>query len=169
MAFGATSIKGLALRFLARREHSRVELERKLRRRIEDSAEDSADDGKAGSSEGRAEVRIAAALDDLVAKDLLSDRRTAESVLRTQGQKFGIRRLKQTLLSKGLEADLVTSTLAQARLTELQRAQDIWRRRFGQPAGDAKDRARQIRFLAGRGFDFETIRSVVQAREEDGA
>jgi len=161
MAFGAISIKGLALRFLARREHSRAELERKLRRRVEDSAEDGA--------EGSAAVRIAATLDDLVAKNLLSEHRTAESVLRTQGQKFGVRRLKQTLLSKGLEADLVASTLAQARLTELQRAQEIWRRRFGQPAGDVKERARQMRFLAGRGFDIETIQRVVRPTDEDNA
>ena len=155
MAFGALSVKGQALRYLAQREHSRVELERKLARQVEDLPEASA------------AAQIAVALDELTAKGLLSDTRTAESVLRSQGARFGARRLKQTLQQKGLEPALVASTLQQARATELERAREVWRRRFGAPAPDAAGRAKQMRFLAGRGFEGEVIRRVVQAAEDD--
>ncbi len=155
MGFGALSVKGRALRYLAQREHSRSELERKLARFVEDQPE------------APAQQQIAAALDELAAKGLLSDQRTADSVLRSQGARFGSRRLKQAMQAKGLEPALVASTLQQARTTELERAREVWRRRFGAPAEDAAGRARQMRFLAGRGFDGDVIRRVVQASDDD--
>jgi regulatory protein len=103
----------------------------------------------------------------LAAKGLLSEARTAESVLRSQGARFGARRLRQTLQAKGLDAELVSSTLQKARATELERAREVWRRRFGTPAADATERARQMRFLAGRGFEGDVIRRVVQAQDDE--
>jgi regulatory protein len=147
---GGLSVKGRALRYLAQREHSRQELERKLARFVEDQPE------------LPAQVQIASALDDLAAKDLLSDARAAQSVLNGQGQRYGSRRLKQTLQSKGLDADLVSSTLQQARATELARAHEVWRRRYGEGATDAAGRAKQMRFLAGRGFDGDVIQRVMR-------
>jgi len=155
MGFGALSVKGRALRYLAQREHSRVELERKLARYVEDQPE------------ATARQQITAALDELAAKGLLSDQRTADSVLSGQGARYGSRRLKQTLQTKGLPAALISSTLQQARATELERAREVWRRRFGMPAEDAAGRAKQMRFLAGRGFDGDVIRRVVQSVDED--
>jgi regulatory protein len=155
MSFGALSVKGRALRHLAQREHSRVELERKLARFVEDLPD------------APAQQQIAAALDELVAKDLLSESRTAASVLHSLGARYGSRRLKQTLQLKGLAPELVSATLQQARSTELERAREVWRRRFGAPAADAADRARQMRFLAGRGFDGDVIRRVVQAGDDE--
>lgn len=155
MGFGALSVKGRALRYLAQREHSRVELERKLARHVEDTPEASA------------LAQIAAALDELAARDLLSDVRAAESVLSAQGRRYGARRLKQTLQSKGLAPELVASTLQQAKATELERARAVWQRRFGAPAEDAAARAKQMRFLAGRGFEGEVIRRVVQAQDDE--
>jgi regulatory protein len=155
VSFAALSVKGRALRYLSQREHSRVELERKLARHVQDTEDASAP------------AQIAAALDDLAAKGLLSEARTAESVLNSQGRRYGVRRLKQTLQGKGLAPDLVASTLQQARGTELERAQEVWRRRFGEPAADAAERARQMRFLAGRGFEGEVIRRVVRGTEDE--
>jgi len=155
MGFGALSVKGRALRYLAQREHSRAELERKLARHADDLPEASA------------RAQIATALDDLAAKGLLSDARTAEAVFTAQGRRFGARRLKQTLQAKGLAPELVAQTLQQAKATELDRAREVWRRRFGAPAEDAAARARQMRFLAGRGFDGEVIRRVVQATDDE--
>ena len=155
MGFGALSVKGRALRYLAQREHSRQELERKLARHVQDTEAASA------------QAQIEAALDQLAAAGLLSDARAAESVLRHQGQRFGSRRLKQVLQSKGLEAALVAETLHQARSTELERARQVWGRRFGTVPANAQEQAKQMRFLAGRGFDGEVIRRVVQAREDD--
>jgi regulatory protein len=155
LSFGSLSVKGRALRYLAQREHSRLELERKLARHVEDQPE------------LPAAAQIAAALDDLAAKGLLSDARTAESVLRSQGARFGSRRLKQTMQAKGLAPELISATLQQARGTEFERARDVWQRRFGELALDASERARQMRFLASRGFDGDVIRRVVQAREDE--
>lgn len=155
MGFGALSLKGRALRYLAQREHSRAELERKLARHAQDTPDASA------------QAQIAAALDDLEAKGLLSQARVAESVLCSQGARYGTHRLKQTLLAKGLDAALVASTLQRSRTTELERAREVWRRRFGAPTADAGERARQMRFLAGRGFDAEVIRRVVQGADDD--
>ena len=155
MASSALSVKGRALRCLAQREHSRAELERKLRRHVEDTPEASA------------ATQIAAALDDLAAKGLLSEARAAQAVLAGRGQRLGSRRLKQTLQAKGLDAELVAATLQQARATELERAREVWRRRFGEPPADAPERARQMRFLAGRGFEGDIIRRVVQGRDDD--
>ncbi len=144
MAFGAPSLKGRALRYLAQREHSRAELARKLWRHTE-------------AGEG-----IDAALDELAAHGLLSDERAAASVLVSQAPRSGERRLKQTLQAKGLAPELVARTLAQARGSEFERAQALWQRRFGSVPQDAAERARQIRFLQGRGFGFELIARVLR-------
>ena len=157
MAFGSPSVKGRALRYLAQREHSRAELERKLARHVEDTPEASA------------AAQIAAALDELTAHGLLSEARVAASVLNSQAPRYGTRRLKQTLQAKGLDPALVASTLQQARGSEFERALDIWRRRFGTAAASAAERARQMRFLAGRGFEGDVIRRVMRAPENDDA
>ena len=155
MGFGALSVKGRALRYLAQREHSRVELERKLARHVQDT------------DEASAQTLIAQALDQLTAAGLLSEARAAEAVLTSQGQRFGSRRLKQVLQFKGLDPGLISAVLERARGTELERAREVWRRRFGSPPGDALERARQMRFMAGRGFDGDVIRRVVQGLQDD--
>ena len=155
MAFGALSVKGRALRCLAQREHSRIELERKLARHVVDT------------DEASAQTQIARALDELAAAGLQSEVRTAESVLASQGQRYGVRRLKQTLQHKGLDPELVIATLQAARSTEVERAREVWRRRFGSPAADANERARQFRFMAGRGFEGDVIRRVVQGADDE--
>ena len=155
MGFDAPSIKGRALRYLAQREHSRHELERKLARHAQDTPEASAAE------------QIAKALDDLSASGLQSEARVADAVLRVQGARFGSHRLRQTLLAKGLDADLIHETLALGRSTELERAAEVWRRKFGAPPADATERARQQRFLAARGFSGDVIRRVVKGEEDE--
>ena len=149
MAFGVLSLKGRALRALARREHSRVELERKLRRFAEDEPEASA------------AQQIAAALDELTALGFIDEARVAESVLASQARRVGALRLKQTLQAKGLAPELVARSLLAVRGTEFDRAQALWQRRFGAAPADVRARVRQMRFLAGRGFDGEVVRKVV--------
>ena len=154
MSFGALSVKGRALRYLSQREHSRLELEQKLARRVQDTPQASA------------AAQIAGALDELSAHGLICAQRVAESVLTSRAPRYGVHRLRQTLQAKGLDAELVAATLATARPTELQRARALWLRRYGAPAASAADRARQMRFLAGRGFDGAVIRAVVQGGGE---
>ena len=149
----APSLKGRALRYLSQREHSRVELERKLRRWVQ------------GDDEGTAAQQISAALDELTAKGLLSDARTAESVLNSKGARFGVRRLRQELQAKGLDAELVGATLSRAKTTELERAREVWRRKFGTLPGDAREHAKQARFLAARGFLGDVISRILQGAD----
>ncbi len=160
MAFGAPSVKGRALRYLGQREHSRLELERKLKRHVEDLPDASA------------KAQISAALDELAAHGLLNEARAAESVLRSQSARFGDRRLRQTLQAKGIGAELIASTMQAAMLestlgTEIERARALWQRRFGAPAADARDRAKQARFLIGRGFGGDVVRRVVQGLDDN--
>jgi regulatory protein len=176
LSFGTLSLKGRALRHLSQREHSRAELERKLARHLADTsrraaAARSGEPGEdAASSTDTASADIAQALDQLAAAGLIDEGRVAESVLNHRGRSHGVRRLRQDLQAKGLDAELVQATLHQARNTELARAREVWQRRFGQPPADAAERARQLRFLLGRGFETGTALKVVQGdAEEDPA
>jgi regulatory protein len=155
MGFGAPSLKGRALRHLAQREHSRAELERKLARHVEDTPDASAAE------------QIARVLDELSSAGLQSEARVADAVLRVQGARFGSYKLRQTLQAKGLDADLISQTLALGRGSEFERAAEVWRRKFGTVPTDAAELARQQRFLAGRGFGGDVIRRVVRGPGDD--
>lgn len=101
-------------------------------------------------------------LDDLEQRGWLSDARTADALLLAKAPRYGSRRLRQLLQAKSLDASLVSDTLARARDTEFERARALWQRRFGQPPADLRERARQQRFLAGRGFDAAVIDRVLK-------
>lgn len=137
------SLKGRALRLLSQREHSRLELERKL-------AEHETEPGQ-----------LAKALDELQARGFISEERVIESVIHRRAGKLGAARVKQELVAKGLSGEAVAEALEQLRNTELARAREVWQRKFGEPATDPKEKARQIRFLVSRGFAAEVVRKVV--------
>jgi len=101
-------------------------------------------------------------LDEFEQRGLLSDQRAADALLHAKAPRYGQRRLKQILQSRALDADLVSATLQKARSTELDRAREVWRRRFGAPAADARERAKQQRFLLGRGFETAVIDRVLR-------
>lgn len=143
------SLLARALGHLARREHSRAELARKLAPHAE-SAE-----------------QVQRLLDDLESKKLLSDRRFTEVLTRSRGERFGAARVQQELRARGIDAPLVREAVDGLARTELQRARAVWRRRFGSPPADAAERAKQMRFLAQRGFTAEVIRRVVGGADDD--
>jgi len=143
------SLKGRALRYLAAREHSRVELERKLAPHEETPGQ------------------LAQVLDDLEAKDFISEARVVESVINRRAARFGAARIKHELLTKGLSAERVAGAVAGLKGSELERAREIWRKKFEGPAPDAAARAKQMRFLAARGFGGDVIRRVVSQADED--
>lgn len=146
---GQPSLKARALRLLALREHSRLELERKLREHENQPGE------------------LAAALDALQAKGFINDERVADSVLHRRAGKLGTARVKAELQAKGLDATVVQAAVEELRATELQRAQTVWRKKFGHPATDAAERARQMRFLSARGFTGEVVRRVISGTSQD--
>jgi regulatory protein len=168
------ALRARALRWLAQREHSRAELEQKLGRwvrqqvaRLEDGGAGAARAGSAAMEWSASAAGIAAVLDRLEACGLLSDARVAASLSAGRGQGWGRLRLQQALRRKGVGESLVRDTLAQTASSELERAQALWVRRFGQPAADRQEQARQARFLAARGFDAEVIRRVLRGLPDE--
>ena len=143
------SLKGRALRYLAAREHSRAELERKLAPHEETPGQ------------------LAQVLDELEAKDFISEARLVESVINRKAARFGAARVRHELLGKGVGAELVADAMDSLKATELARAREVWRRKFGEPAAAAAGRAKQMRFLAARGFGGDVIRRVVSSTDED--
>jgi regulatory protein len=143
------SIKGRALRLLSAREHSRAELERKLQPYEEEPG------------------NLAQALDELQAKGFINEARVVESVLHRRSAKLGTQRIRQELQSKGLAPDAVLQAVEQLRTTEVDRAREVWRKKFGAPPEDAAERAKQMRFLASRGFGGDAIRKVVAGACDD--
>lgn len=140
------ALRERALRILARREHTRLELRGKLA-------------GDAGSRQ-----ELDTLLDDLVRQGLLSDERYAATRLHARAPRFGDARLACELRAKGVADDVIRQTLASGE-DELTRAQHIWQRKYGFPANpvtDPADIARQARFLAGRGFSSATIRRLLR-------
>ncbi|MFZ9665692.1 MAG: recombination regulator RecX [Limnohabitans sp.] len=136
------SLKGRALRLLSQREHSRVELERKLAEHEEEPG------------------TLARALDELQAKGFISEERVVESVVHRRASKLGAARVQQELAAKGLSAESMSLALEQLRVTEFERARDVWSRKFGESATDPQERAKQMRFLLSRGFAAEVVRKV---------
>ncbi len=137
-----------AVRFLARREHTRAELTRKL------------------APHGTLE-EIETVLNELATNGLQSDARFAESYLRSQAARLGTARLRQSLRSKGVEPALIESHLAGVELPdETARARAVWERKFATPPTDTHDWARQARFLQGRGFATDVIRRLLKNIEE---
>jgi len=145
----APTLRERALRFLARREHSRLELARKLAPHAEDPAE------------------VERVLDELEQRGWLSERRVVEQVVHARRARFGARRIGRELLEKGISEEGVAAALPGLKSGEQEAARAVWLRKFGgrQPRGLA-ERARQVRFLQGRGFDFEVILKVIGGREE---
>ena len=143
------SLKSRALRHLAAREHSRAELERKLCGPDTDAGE------------------LARTLDELEAKGFISAERVAESVMHRRSGRFGAARIRRELQDKGLDVETVQRAVERLRATEFERAREVWRRRFGEPAPDAAGRAKQMRFLASRGFGADAIRRVVAGAGDD--
>ena len=149
MGFEQISLKGRALRLLAGREHSRAELEKKL-----------------GTHEAEP-GELQRALDDLQAKGFIDEQRVVDSVLHRRATRLGAGRVKQELQAKGISAEAVAEAVEGLRGTELERAREVWRKKFGELATDPAGRAKQMRFLASRGFGAEAIRRVVRCSEGD--
>lgn len=142
------TLRERALRLLARREHARAELARKLAPHAESAQ------------------ALDALLDDLAQRELLSDERYVDMRLRARQARLGDARLAHELRTQGVSSELIEAALSGGEDERL-RAQRVWQRKFGTFADDAGERARQARFLASRGFSAETIRRVVRGDLED--
>lgn len=149
MGFQKLSLKGRALKLLAAREHSRAELERKLAAHEESPGQ------------------LARDLDELQSKGFISEERVVASVLHRRADRLGAGRVRQELMAKGISPEAVTEAVAALRETEVARARAVWQKKFGEPAVDAAGRAKQMRFLAARGFGAQAIQQVIRGAEDD--
>lgn len=157
----ALSLKARALQLLARREHSRIELRRKL---LPHARAACGGDDAASGDPGPCLDQL---LDWLEARRHLSQERFVETRVHARASRFGQRRIAQELALHGVELDPALSQTLQA--TEFERARAVWARKFDGPADDAAARARQVRFLLGRGFAIEVVRRLVRGAEDDNA
>jgi regulatory protein len=143
------TLRERALRLLARREHSRAELAHKLA-------------GHAGPGEDVEQL-----LDELSRRNLLSEARYVDSRVRQLSRKYGAARIAHELRAKGLSKDAAAAAATAARASELERAREVWRKKFRSLPQTREERARQIRFLQSRGFSFDAIRTVIGGGEEE--
>lgn len=143
-----SGLRERALQLLARREHSRLELRRKLAPYVEEEAE------------------LASLLDDFEKRGWLSERRFVEQVVHARSGRYGSRYIAQELRQKGVAEALIEQTLPQLKESELETARAVWAKKFGAPPADAKDRAKQARFLQGRGFGLDVIFRVLAESNE---
>ena len=143
------SLRDRALGLLARREHTRTELQRKLASHADDFQE------------------LAELLDELAQRGWLSDARFAEALVHDKQAKFGAVRLAYELRERGVPDAVIREQMAELKDSELDRARQVWQTKFGVLPEDAKARAKQMRFLQSRGFGLEVIGKVLRRMADD--
>jgi regulatory protein len=186
------TLRAQAITWLAQRDHSEQELRRKLLRWLslkpgaaatrgtasgrtmsadgvaeavmspEDVVDtDTACCADAGEHAGAdAEAAVSQVLTWLREQGYLDDQRFAASRVDLRSPRCGLSRIRNELAQLGVS--LEPAQVEQLGATEMQRAQALWAKRFGQPASDARELARQARFLSGRGFSGEVVRRVLR-------
>jgi len=132
---------------LARREHSRQELARKLAPLTENPDE------------------IPPLLDDFERRGWLSEARVVEQTVAARRRRFGAAHIAHELRAKGVSEPAIAAAESQLKDSELEAARAIWRKKFGSAPSNARDKARQMRFLQGRGFSYDVIRRVLDGED----
>mgnify|MGYP003341636659 CR=1 FL=1 len=138
------SLKARALRYLAAREHSRIELARKLVRHAQEGED------------------VESLLDWLEAQKFLSDSRFAESLVNRRVARFGSSRILSELQSHGLDEATVSMLRSSLLAGEEERAWEVWTKKFGLPPDSPETKAKQMRFLQQRGFSHRAIQLVMK-------
>ncbi len=149
------SLRTRALQYLARREYSRAELAARLRpyAQVEDEFEQ------------LQSIDLEGLLDDLTERGWLSDERAATQLLHARRPRFGTQRITREMRQKGISDELIEQALPSLKETELESACGVWQRKFGTLPQDAKERARQMRFMQSRGFSLDVIFKVLRHDE----
>ncbi|HEX4780150.1 MAG TPA: recombination regulator RecX [Usitatibacter sp.] len=133
------SLKARAMRFLARREHSRLELARKLSRIATE------------------EDNIDVVLEELAQKGWLSDARYAEQSVRAKARRCGPLKVAHELRCKGIADETIEAAFRAAGVDGAADMRRVWSKRFSEKPANERERARQVRFLQGRGFPLDPI------------
>ena len=145
------AVRRTAMDLLARREHGRVELTRKLRQR------------------GALPEMIDTALDRLTEEGLLSESRYLESFVSYRARSgYGPLRIREELGLRGLQRTDIELALRESGINWQEQLEDTWRRKFsGHLPIDARERAKQGRFLSYRGYSMEMISRLFSGRGMD--
>ncbi len=144
------AVRRTAMDLLARREHGRVELTRKLRQR------------------GASPEHIESALDRLVEEGLLSESRYLESFVSSKAHSgYGPLRIREELGQRGLQRGDIEQALRECDVDWQARLYETWQRKFGRLPADARERAQQGRFLSYRGYSLDMIGRLLSGRGED--
>ncbi|NHZ44668.1 recombination regulator RecX [Massilia aquatica] len=149
MAAPQLSLKGRALRYLSMREHSRLELGRKLARHAEEGED------------------VDALLDFLEKNNWLSQERFSESLIHRRSARFGNSRIMAELQSHGVKGEALQELKAGLADSEMARAREVWERKYGTVASDPAERNKQMRFLMQRGFSQRAVKAAMQGRDPD--
>jgi len=144
------SLRARALRHLARREYTRHELTQKLAPHAESAEE------------------IAQVLDDFTQRGWLSEKRAVEQLVHARRSRYGAARIRRDLQARGVSPDAVNNAVAALKDGELEAALAVWRRKFRAPPANAAERAKQGRFLQGRGFSGEVISRLLRGLTRSG-
>lgn len=171
------SLLARAIAILSRREHSEKELRQRLQRYTDDFDE------------------IDSVISRLQRENWQSDERFVESFVQSREHRWGNQKIMHVLSQHDLDSESLLELKEDLKETEYQRAREVWIRRFGSKYGidqcdpdssidpefldeeeqksfeeAAKEKARQMRFLASRGFSSDVVYRVVNSRgapEED--
>lgn len=146
------AVRRISLGLLARREHSRRELEQKLLAR------------------GFAVSEISAELDALERERLLSETRFATQFVGSRARRGdGPVKIRAELMQRGVSDELIEQELQQVEEDWLREAERVREKKFGRAIPETyEERARQARFLQNRGYTLEQIRKVLRGDIEDG-
>lgn len=131
------------------REHSRLELARKLSKHAEEG-----DD-------------VNALLDFLEKNNWLSQERFSESLIHRRASRFGNSRIVAELQMHGINGEALQELKSGLNDSETARACEIWQRKFGKVPADAAERSKQMRFLMQRGFSQKAIRVAMKGEVDD--
>jgi regulatory protein len=142
------SLRARALKALAQREHSRSELEAKLRPFAETPEQ------------------LEPLLDDLEKRGWLSEARFVEQLTAVRRRRFGAARILHELRDKGVSSAALAALRPQLKHSEIEAARAVWNKKFGKLPATLTERAKQARFLTSRGFSAEVVHQVLQADEE---
>ncbi|MCR4305108.1 MAG: recombination regulator RecX [Gallionella sp.] len=145
------SLRARALQYLARREYSRAELRGRLLPHVQ------ADEDFEQGFDSSGHVNLDALLDDLAARGWLSDERAAAQLVHARRSRFGTQRITHELRQKGIAEELISAALPGLKEGELEAAREVWKKKFGIAPQDAKEKAKQVRFLQSRGFSMDVI------------
>jgi regulatory protein len=137
--------KEKAIDYLSRREHSRLELKRKLR------------------TKKFTDEDIASTLDELAHKNYQSDERFAESYVRYRKQSgFGPLRIMAELRERGVSDAIIQKNINVYEAEWRAHMTSVFERKFTKVAVSLKEKAKQGQFLASRGFAADDIYALLR-------